>query len=164
MEKIGFWGPVPPLPPPPDFTQNRLKRRWFPLICKCVCLGFPVSSLLLWITAWGFGWGLHPSHSSVQVCNYRHGWVIKDKESIGTGISHARPPSHWQEETTPTPRQRGIENGEITLGVLAARALRRWWFGREAKMNMSARAWKIGEGCSYGKKTGKKRGCCGLVM
>lgn len=163
-EKIGFWGPVPPLPPS-DFTLNRLPPSWFPLICKCVCLVFLVSSLLLWIMAWGFGWGLHPIHSSVQVYNCMHGWVIKDKESIGTGISHARPPSHWQEETSPTPRRRGTEDREITLGVLAAsRALQRWWFGSEAKMNMSARAWKTGKSCSYGKKTGKKQCCCGLVM
>lgn len=136
------------------FTLNRLPPSWSPLICKCVCLVFLVSSLLLWIMAWGFGWGLHPIHSSVQVYNCMHGWVIKDKESIGTGISHARPPSHWQEETSPTPWRRGIEDREITLGVLAAsRALQRWWFGSEAKMNMSARAWKTGKSCSYGKKT-----------
>lgn len=130
----------------------------------CVWLVFLVSSLLLWLMAWDLGWGLHLIHSPVQVYNCMHGWVIKDKESIGTGISHTRPQSHWQEETSPTPGRCGIEDGGITLGALAASwPLQRWCFGSEVKMKMSAKAWKTGERCSYGKKTGKKQCCCSLV-
>lgn len=144
-EKIGFWGPAPPLPPllishwsvsyVADFP-------WFVKVCLCVPGVFsPV------VDNGPRPWPIAPS--SMQVYNCMHGCAIKDKESIGTGMSHARPPSHWREETSPTPQHCGSEYGEITLGVLAASwSLQRPRFGTEAQMNMSARAWKTSEGCS----------------
>lgn len=53
-----------------------------------VCLVFLVSSLLLWIMAWGVHWGLHLIHSSMQVYNCMHGWVIKALELESLTLAH----------------------------------------------------------------------------
>ena len=137
-------------------------------------------SLLLLSVFMDSGLGLSASSSPTPPCMWLHtGMGIKDEQRNWDFLfsffffslpclyfmSVARPPSHWQEEKSPTPLWCGTEEWEITLSILAAsEALWRHWIGTEATVNMSARARKWVRAAANDEKAGKRQCCSGLVM
>lgn len=160
-EKIGFWGPPPPLPLS-DFTLNHFLCSWFPLICKCVCLCVSCvfshvmdDGLRLWqrpppLSFFHAGLSLHAWMGDERQLKHWN-WNLSRSPTIslaGRDISYASAVWDWRR------RDHTWSLGSFT----GSPEMLIWNRSKDEHVSKSMKT------SSYREKTGKKQCCCGLVI